>query len=356
MLHVGVDLHKEQAQVAVVNDDGEVLSNCRVACDRESMRGFFGQLGEPAQVVTEATSNWYWFCDLLDEMEIPVSLSHPLKTKAIASARIKTDKIDARVLAQLLRGDLLPRAHLSSPQARLDRDLLRHRATLVRMRTATKNRIHALLAKQNIVFDEGGLFTKKGKQWLADLVLHPVHRSILGRLLKLAEALDGLIDEVDAQVKVRAEDDAAAKLLCSIKGVAYYSALLIVAEIDGVERFPDARHLCSYGGLVPSVRASAGFVRRGRITKQGSPWLRWILTEVTQKAGARDDFLGQHYRRIAQRRGKGAAKVATARKLLKTIYWMLKNGHDFSQVCDHMTEAAQRASSYGDMATQRPFA
>jgi transposase len=345
MLHVGVDLHKRQAQVAVVDEEGQVLSNCRVACDQESMRGFFEQLGEPAQVVMEATSNWYWLCDLLEEMEIPVSLSHPLKTKAIASARIKTDKIDAATLAQLLRGDLLPRAHLSSPQARLDRELLRNRAMLVRMRTSTKNRIHALLAKLNLVFGEGGLFTQKGKRWLAGLALHPVYRSSLDRLLKVTEVLGGLIEEASAQIEVRAEHDAAAQLLCSIHGVGYYSALLILAEIDGVERFPDARHLCSYGGLVPSVRASAGHVRLGHITKQGSPWLRWILTEVSQKAGSRDDFLGEHYRRVARRKGKGAAKVATARKLLKAIYWMLKNGQHFSQVCDHMTAAAQRASS-----------
>lgn len=354
MLHVGVDLHKKQAQVAVVNEEGQVLSNCRVACDRESMRGFFEQLGEPAQVVTEATSNWYWFCDLLEEMEIPVSLSHPLKTKAIASARIKTDKIDAATLAQLLRADLLPRAHLSSHRARLDRELLRHRAMLVRMRTSTKNRIHALLTKLNLVYDEAGVFTQQGKQWLAGLDLHPVYRSSLDRLLKVIGVLDGLIEEASAQVQVRAEDDAAAQLLCTIHGVGYYSALLILAEIDGVERFPDARRLCSYSGLVPSTRASAGYVRQGRITKQGSPWLRWILTEIAQKAGSRDDFLGEHYRRVASRRGKGAAKVATARKLLKAIYWMLKNDHGFSQVCQHMTAAAQRASSSGTWPSKGP--
>ncbi len=161
MLHVGVDLHKRRAQVAVVDGGGQIVTNCRVACDRESMRGFFEQLGEPARVVMEATSNWYWLCDLLEEMEIPVSLSHPLKTKAIASARIKSDKIDAATLAQLLRADLLPRAHLSSAQARLDRELLRHRAMLVRMRTGTKNRIHALLAKLNLTYGEGGLFTQE---------------------------------------------------------------------------------------------------------------------------------------------------------------------------------------------------
>jgi len=120
---------------------------------------------------------------LLQEMEIPVSLSHPLKTKAIASARIKTDKLDAATLAQLLRADLLPRAHLSSPQARLDRELLRHRATLVRLRTAVKNRVHALLAKHNLVFAAGGLFTAKGGEWLAGLALSPLIRGGLDRML-----------------------------------------------------------------------------------------------------------------------------------------------------------------------------
>jgi len=343
MLHVGVDLHKRQAQVAVVNSKGEVLRNCRVVCDRESMRGFFLQLRQPAQVVMEATSNWHWLCDLLEEMEIPVSLSHPLKTKAIASARIKTDKLDAATLAQLLRADLLPKAHLASHQARLDRELLRHRAMLVRVRTGVKNRVHALLAKENLVYHEGGLFTAKGRKWLAGLKLQPVKRSILERMLSLMDTLGTLIEGATAEIKLCAEDDRAARLLCTIPGVGYYSALLMVAEIDGVERFPDARHLCSYAGLVPSVRASGSYTRLGHITKQGSPWLRWILVELCQKAASRPDFLGAHYRRIARRKGNGAAKVATARKLLKTIYHMLRQGKSFAEVAPQMS--ARGASS-----------
>jgi len=337
MLHVGVDLHKRQAQVAVVDDAGKVHTNCAVACDRDSMRRFFGQLGQPAQVVMEATSNWYWLCDLLGEMDLPVSLSHPLKTKAIASARIKTDKIDASTLAHLLRTNLLPKAHLASPEARLNRELLRHRAMLVRLRTGLKNRVHALLAKHNLVYTQGGLFTVKGGEWLAGLALHPIVRSVLERMLTLVEVLDLLIEQASAQIAVRAQDDQAARLLCTIPGIGYYSALLIAAEIDGVERFPDARHLCSYGGLVPSVRASAGYTRLGHITKQGSPWLRWILVETCQKAASRADFVGEHYRHVARRKGNGAAKVAAARKLLKAIYWMLKENRTFAQVCQSMT-------------------
>ena len=342
MLHVGVDLHKRQAQVAVVDDEGTVRTNCAVACDRDSMRQFFEHLEQPAQVVMEATSSWYWLCDLLDEMEIEASLSHPLKTKAIASARIKTDKIDAATLAHLLRTNLLPKAHLASSEARLSRELLRHRAVLVRLRAGVKNRVHALLAKHNLVYAEGGLFTAKGRDWLAGLALHPIVRSVLERMLTLVEVLDLLIEQASAQIVVRAQDDQAARLLCTIPGIGYYSALLIAAEIDGVERFPDARRLCSYAGLVPSVRASGGHTRLGHITKQGSPWLRWILVETCQKAASRTDFVGEHYRHVARRKGNGAAKVAAARKLLKAIYWMLKHGQDFSQVCQYMDNGRNR--------------
>lgn len=166
MLHVGVDLHKYRAQVAVVDDEGRQRTNCALACDRETMREFFSALEQPVQVAVEATSNWHWFCDLLQEMELPVELSHPGKTKAIASARIKNDKIDAHTLAQLLRADLLPAAHISTPEARRHRELLRHRAMLVRLRTGVKNRVHALLAKYNLVFADAGLFTGKGRAWL----------------------------------------------------------------------------------------------------------------------------------------------------------------------------------------------
>jgi transposase len=333
-----VDLHKRRAQVAVVNDEGEVLSNCALACDRELMRDFFGNLGESAHVGVEATANWYWFCDLLEEMELPVQLSHPGKTKAIASARIKNDKVDAETLAQLLRANLLPAAHISTPQARLQRELLRHRAMLVRMRTAVKNRLHALLARYNLVFTEGGLFTAKGREWLEQLELATTTRGILERMLTLVETLDLLIAEVNPQIEVSAQQDEQAQLLTTISGIGYYSALMIVAEIDGIERFPDARHLCSYAGLVPSVRASADHIRHGHITKQGSPWLRWILVEISQKAQHRDDALGEHYRRVMRPSGKGTAKVATARKLLKVIYFMLKDGSSFEQVTQRMRQ------------------
>jgi transposase len=337
MLHVGVDLHKRKAQIAVVNGEGKVLRNRAVACDREGMRGFFAKLPRPVEAVVEATSNWPWFCDLLEELEIPVTLSHPLKTKAIASARIKTDKIDAATLAQLLRADLLPEAHLASPQARLDRELLRHRAALVRLRTGVKNRIHALLTKENLLYDDGGLFTEKGKQWLANLPLHPVKRGVLERMLQLVEMLSLLIEEAGKEIGARAKDTEVARLLCTIPGVAHYSALLIVAEIDGIGRFPDAKHLCSYAGLNPSVHASADRYRFGHITKQGSPWLRWILVEICQTARSRHDFLGAYYRRLERRKGSGAAKVATARKLLKAIYFMLKEKQSFEQISDWMS-------------------
>jgi len=237
--------------MALVDDVGRVLSNRSVVCEKESVKGFFSHLKEPAQVVVEATSNWYWFCNLLEEMEIPVLLAHPLKMKAIAAARIKTDKLDAATLAHLLRADLVPRAHLSSHQARLDRELLRHRTVLVRLRTGAKNRIHALLAKENLVYPKGGLFTQHGRQWLASLALQPVHRAIVDRMLILVQVLEMLIEQASKEIRVRAEDDRAARLLCSIPGVSYYTALLIAAEIDGVHRFPDARHLCSYAGRGP---------------------------------------------------------------------------------------------------------
>ena len=160
---------------------------------------------------------------------------------------------------------------------------------LVRLRTGMKNRIHALLGKHNLVCTQGGLFTQQGREWLAQVELHPVERNVLDRLVSVVEMLEGLIQQASAEIDMQAQDNPAARLLDTIPGIGYYSALLIVAEIDGVERFPDARHLCSYAGLVPSVHQSALHTRLGHITKQGSPWLRWILVELCQKAASRRD-------------------------------------------------------------------
>lgn len=277
----------------------------------------------------EATCNWAYLYESLEDLADEILLAHPLKVKAIASARIKTDKIDAGILAHLGRVDLVPCAWVPPRPVRDLREVLRHRAFLVALRTRLKNRIHATLTKLGIEHSFSDLFGKRGRQWLKTLQIREPFRQIIDQDMRVIEALDDEILKLSQDIRARAEITQEAKLLMTIYGIGEYSALLILAEIGEISRFPTPKHLVSYAGLCPSTYQSGGIDRHGRITKQGSRWLRWILIEATQKWAKRPGRLGDYYRRIAKKKGIKTARVALAREILTAIFWMLKKGEVF---------------------------
>jgi transposase len=292
----------------------------------------FQGLKEPLVVAMEATRGWYSLYDLLEEKGIEVKLSHPLKTKAIASARIKNDKIDSKVLAHLLRADLLPLSYVPQRNVRIQRELLRYRASLVRIQTGIKNKIHAILAKNNITHDFSDLFGKQGKDFLSSLSASEMYRMALNGYLLILDELEQQIKAVNKRIRDSVRDDEKAKLLMTIPGVGYYSALLIRSELGDINRFPSAKKLCSYAGVIPSTYASGNTVFHGHITKQGSKWLRWIMTEVVTHCIDRPGRLQRFYSKLERRKGKKTAKVAAERKLLEWIYHMLRNGKSYEEM------------------------
>ena len=167
---VGIDLHRRRSQIAIIDEHGELTLSRRIVNDRDTFREL---LGDPdgTHVALEATYGWEWLAELLEEAGYDVHLAHPLRTQAIAAARVKTDAVDAKTLAHLLRTGLLPEAYIAPPELRDLRELLRHRAVLTRMRTAVKNRVHALLARQGILPEHTDLFGKAGREFLAGLEL-----------------------------------------------------------------------------------------------------------------------------------------------------------------------------------------
>ena len=329
-LYVGVDLHRDWSVVTVLGARGGPLKQPRV--NNDSLGDFLSSLKEKPRVVVEATGNWCYPVELMEPHARQVVLAHPKKTKAIASARIKTDKIDSQCLALLLRADLVPTAYIP-PQAIRDlRDLLRHRAGLVRVRTQLKNKVHVVLSRYGLRSPCSDLFGVGGKRWLRELAdLRPVHREMLDRFLHLVDSLDSEIKPLSEQIESLVEDDTQAQLLCTIPGIGRYSALLILAEIGEPGRFPDGRHLASYGGLVPRVRASGGRVWRGGITHERSTWLRWILIQAVPKVVRGSVRMRALYQRVARRRGTQKAKVAVARELLVVIWHMLRSGQPYQE-------------------------
>ena len=255
----------------------------------------------------------------------PAQIRIPKQVKAIAAARVKTDKIDATILAHLARADLLPTAYAPPVEIRELRDLVRHRSKLVRERTRHKNRIHTILSRYNLHSHCTDLFGKQGLAFLEKIKnnLSTTHQLMLDNFISLIDTLNERIKSVNKVVQSRAKDDPLTDKLTSMPGVGIYSAAVIMAEIGEISRFIGPKQLCSFAGLVPSTRSSDTHVRHGRITKEGSPWLRWIMVCAAQRAPCASPRLALIHKRILKRHGKKTARVALARQMLSFIYYML---------------------------------
>ncbi|MFD6327772.1 IS110 family transposase [Streptomyces sp. NPDC058442] len=321
-VYVGIDVHRKRSQIAVVDHDGAVQVNRNVPNGVKTVLSVIGDLPIGAPVAFEAAYGWGWLVQLLEDYGFEPHLVHPLRCKAIASARLKNDKVDAATLAQLLRADLLPEAWIAPLDVRQQRALVRHRCRLVRLRTLLRNRVHAVLADHGCD-RPGGCFTAPGRAWLEGLDLPDASRRVIDDLLGLMDALKEPIDALDRQLLATARGDPRVTALTRLPGVGVLTALVMVAEIGDVSRFPSARKLAAWAGLTPTVRASDRTVRHGHISTQGSPWLRWILCEAAQTAKRSPEF-ADAYQRLAHRRGKKIATTAIARRLLARAYHLLR--------------------------------
>ena len=224
-------------------------------------------------------------------------------------------------MAQLLRADLLPEAWLAPAKVRQLRALLRHRVSLVRLGTQLRNRIHAVAADHG--YDRpASYWTGPGRGWLAELDLPPASREIITGALAVIGGLAPVIDRIDGELHQHAKADPRAKVLRTLPGVGEFTALVMVAEIGDITRFGSARKLASWAGLTPTVRGSDLKIRHGHISRQGSVWLRWALSQAAQTAKRSPEFAAS-YAAIARRRGKKIATIAIARKLVTRAWHLL---------------------------------
>ncbi len=320
-VYVGIDVHRRRSQVAVVTEDGTVQLNKNVVNGSEPFLRLIGDLPSGTPVASGAAFGWSWLAGLLEDYGFEAHLVHPLRCKAIASARLKNDKVDAAILAQLLRADLLPEAWLAPAKVRQLRALIRHRISLVRLGTQLRNRIHAVAADHG--YDRSASYwTGPGRGWLGEIELPPASREIVTDCLAVIDGLAPLTGRIDWELHQHAKADPRVKVLRELPGVGEFTALVMVAEIGDVNRFPSARKLASWAGLTPTVRGSDLKVRHGHISKQGSVWLRWALNQAAQTAKRSPDFAAS-YAAIARRRGKKIATIAVARKLLTRAWHLL---------------------------------
>jgi transposase len=228
-VYVGIDVHRKRSQVAVVAEDGQAQLNKNVVNGSESFLRLIGDLPSGTPVAFEAAFGWSWLAELLEDYGFEAHPAHPLRCKAIASARLKNDKVDAAILAQLLRADLLPEAWIAPADVRQLRALIRHRISLVRLGTQLPNRIHAAAADHG--YDRSASYcTGPGRGWLAELDLPPVSREIITDCLAVIDGLAPVIDRLDSELHVRAKAGPRVKVLRTLPGVGEFTALVMLAE------------------------------------------------------------------------------------------------------------------------------
>lgn len=327
---VGIDLHKRVSQVAMLDrETGEVSQHRLDNQDMEAWEELFGPLRGQAEVAFEATGNWMWLADVLEELGCEVHLAHPQGVRLIAESRNKNDKVDAEVLMKLLGGGLLPESYLAPLEVRHQRQLLRLRTGLVRMRTEVKNRLHALLAQHNLVCPHSDLFGKAGLEYLRQVELPEASARCRGVWLGVLEGLDKQIKQTERWLYQHLEEDPRAARLQTLSGVGKLTAYLLLAEIGSIERFSRPEKLASYAGLCPSTRASGDKVHHGRVSPAGRSYLKWALVEAAQTAVRCDPYFASVYTRLARHKGHGKAIVAVARKMAEIVWRMLKEEREY---------------------------
>lgn len=336
--YCGLDVHKKVVEACVLDAAGAVLFRQRFTLTRAGLAQFCKeQLTPETKVVLEATSNTWAVADVVRPHVAEVVVSNPLQTKAIAHAKVKTDKVDAFILAQLLRCDFLPTVWQPDEATRRLRGLTRRRAALVGMRTSVKNRLHATLA-QRLLAPPAELFSAAGMAWLRTVALDEDGDLARQGDLRLLEAIDREIATLDAALAKLGHADEEVKLLMTLPGVDVGVAQAVRAALGDATRFRDGAHAAAYLGLTPTVRKSADHCYHGRITKQGCAQARWMLVQAAQHVAKHPGPLGHFFRKLAKRKNRNVAIVATARKLVVIGWHLLVNKEPYRYAQPAATE------------------
>lgn len=332
MLYIGLDLHLKNTYVTTIDEDQKVVAKVNLSNNGEVLVSYLKGLNAPFIAVMEPTRAWYWAYDALSEAGMPVIVSNPKKTRAIANQSIKNDRRDSLMLARLLRAGIIEPVYLAEKPVRHLNEMLRHRMRLVRDATRLKNRICNILAKMNVGAPGRSLWAPKGFAFLEKLALEEPNPRILRTYLIQLESLDEQIKQLTQELEQAAKENDQVALLMTAPAVGPIVGLTFIAEVGEIRRFPTYRHLSSYLGLIPALDASGGKKRLGRITKEGPAYLRSLLVEAAHVIGrCKKGHLHSFYWRMVIRKGRKKAAVATAHKLAKLLYFMLRDQRPYRE-------------------------
>ena len=282
----------------------------------------------------EATRNWPFMYDLLNEHVQHVDLVHAKGVRAIANAAIKTDQIDASTLAHLARLNYIPKAYAATKEMRDLRQLLRHREWMVNQRSKAKNRIHAVLAGYNLVSPVTDLFGVAGRKYLDEVLqteLRPAARQVVSDHLSIIDHLSERIQSLEKGISLSEAQTCVMRLLMSMPGVGKLIAMILLAEIGDIERFNSPKALCSWAGLTPKVHSSDAVVQHGHITKEGSRYLRTAMVRAATVACRVSPKWYVTHSHLALHCERRSARVAVARRLLSVIYYMWKRDQPYQE-------------------------
>ena len=336
MLHAGLDLSRKRLDFHLLDEQGETVEVGAAPPDADGLRGLaahLGRHGQPLQAAIESMTGARFVHDQLELYGWEVEIADAVKVKGLAPLACKTDRIDAWVLAELSRRELVPAIWLPDPQVRAERERTRFRLHLVRHRTSLKQRVHATLLTHGTPCPVSDLFGVSGRELLARLKLPEPWAGDVEASLRLIDELEHEIDACEAELRRLGAEHRYVPLLITLPGIAWVLAYTIAAEIGDIARFPSPAKLAGYTGLCPRVYQSGESDRRGPLSKRGPRYLRWALVEATSHASRHPAYHDRYERtklRLGKQRGSRVAQVDLARKLAEAIWHMLTRNRPFA--------------------------
>jgi transposase len=338
-IFVGLDVHRKSVVATAVDGMGHPVSQAKFGPTDQELVEFLHTLPGPTRVALEACSVWQHFYDAAESTGASVVLSNPLKTRLIAEANLKTDRVDSEALATLLRGNLLPTSYAPPPEIRSLRSLVRERLFYRRKATSIMVHTYAVMLQRGVVYEDRVLVHRRKRESLRELHLEEVDRA-----LDALTHLDATCKELDRRIHAAYLDSRDAQLLATIPGIGELTSVALAAWITPIERFPTAEKLVSYLGLCPSTRQSGETVYHGRLKKDSNELIRTLLVEAswTHRSRVKQGTVARKARRVGRRRGATKGAVAGAHSLVQCIFAMLKRGETFNPHAPGPSTAVQR--------------
>lgn len=319
-VYAGLDIHAEKLYGTVLDEQGKIVVEGGLPYTREAVQSFFSGIpSSKLKIAIEACGIWRGAYRLLTELGYDVVLASPLKTHQIACKK-KTDKVDSKILADLLRTGYLPEVYIPSEDVLKLRDIARHRARLVRIRAMLRCRVKAYLLRDGIKFRKG--WSKENLEHLKEL------DPKIANFVRLIEATSEEIKQVTKEVNSIAGNRHLTSLLQTIPGIGRFSSLMILGEIGDIKRFENPKSLVSYAGLCPGIHQS-GNKSHGVANRACNKWLKWVITECSGRATMLDSRYMRHYYRVKRRKGFKTARRSAARKMLTDVWYILMKEEPF---------------------------